>query len=82
MEIVNGYVCRDCTDVANAKRGVDPARPKDGPNGAEREAREEKAQPADHGPAVSFGGAVQPPSSVEQVRSAPYVPGASVSLKA
>jgi hypothetical protein len=24
MEIVNGYVCRDCADVAKAKRGIDP----------------------------------------------------------
>lgn len=28
MEIVNGYPCRDCTDVALAKRGVDPSLPK------------------------------------------------------
>ncbi|WP_203072678.1 hypothetical protein [Falsiroseomonas ponticola] len=27
MQIVNGYPCRDCTDVARAKRGIDPARP-------------------------------------------------------
>ena len=25
MEIVNGYVCFDCTDVARAKKGEDPA---------------------------------------------------------
>jgi hypothetical protein len=24
MQIVNGYLCRDCTDVAKARRGVDP----------------------------------------------------------
>jgi hypothetical protein len=28
MEIVNGYVCRDCTDVERAKKGDDPAQPK------------------------------------------------------
>jgi hypothetical protein len=27
-ETVNGYLCRDCADVALAKRGVDPAHPK------------------------------------------------------
>jgi hypothetical protein len=27
IEIVNGYVCRDCTDVERAKKGDDPARP-------------------------------------------------------
>jgi hypothetical protein len=25
IEIVNGYVCRDCTDVERAKKGEDPA---------------------------------------------------------
>jgi hypothetical protein len=38
MEIVNGYVCRDCTDVERAKKGEDPAKPdnvaaKDGSTG-------------------------------------------------
>lgn len=27
LEIVNGYVCRDCTDVERAKKGEDPAKP-------------------------------------------------------
>jgi hypothetical protein len=31
MEIVNGYPCRDCTDVAYAKKNIDPAHPKDPP---------------------------------------------------
>ncbi|NGM21296.1 hypothetical protein G3576_14830 [Roseomonas stagni] len=31
MEIVNGYPCRDCADVARAERGIDPARPEQGP---------------------------------------------------
>ncbi|MCE2890306.1 MAG: hypothetical protein ACK5XZ_05380 [Hyphomonadaceae bacterium] len=29
MEIVNGYMCRDCTDVSYAKKNIDPAHPKD-----------------------------------------------------
>jgi hypothetical protein len=37
VQNVNGYVCRDCTDVARAQKGVDPARPKDGPYGRDRE---------------------------------------------
>lgn len=27
VQVVHGYVCRDCTDVALAKKGIDPARP-------------------------------------------------------
>lgn len=30
MEIVNGYVCRDCTDVERARKGEDPAKPQVG----------------------------------------------------
>ena len=29
VSIVNGYVCFNCTDVANAKKGINPAHPKD-----------------------------------------------------
>jgi hypothetical protein len=25
MQVVNGYLCRDCADVARAKKGIDPA---------------------------------------------------------
>jgi len=31
MEIVNGYPCFNCTDVANAKKGIDPAHPDNDP---------------------------------------------------
>jgi hypothetical protein len=30
---VNGFSCRNCTDVDNAKRNIDPANPKAGPFG-------------------------------------------------
>jgi hypothetical protein len=30
---VNGYICRNCTDVDNAKKHIDPAHPKSGPYG-------------------------------------------------
>jgi hypothetical protein len=53
MQIVNGYQCRDCTDVSYAKKNIDPAHPKDGPvDGA-------KAKAARHSEtAVEFGGAL------------------------
>ena len=28
MQVVNGYVCRNCTDVDLAKKNIDPAHPK------------------------------------------------------
>jgi len=55
MQIVNGYVCKDCTDVLLATKGVDPAHPKDGPNGQNRIA-DEKAQ--DHARELATSGVV------------------------
>jgi hypothetical protein len=80
MEVVNGYVCRSCADVSLAKRQIDPAHPKDGPNG--RDARTaDKADDA-RPPAVLFGGAVgQAANGVERVQPTPYTPGASIALK-
>ena len=31
---VNGYSCRNCTDVDYARKNIDPAHPKSGPFGA------------------------------------------------
>lgn len=87
MEVVNGYVCRNCSDVEYAKKGVDPAHPKDGPQGAHANGKTEDAQAKDaravFGPAVTFGGQlgaqVLPP---EQTQAAPYAPGSMVRLSA
>ncbi len=51
MEIVNGYSCRDCTDVSYAKKNIDPAHPKDGP-----QPTSEVAQAKALSEAVQFGG--------------------------
>ena len=34
---VNGFLCRNCTDVDNAKKHIDPAHPKSGPYGINAE---------------------------------------------
>ena len=47
--MVNGYLCNNCTDVANAKKFVDPAHPD--------EAAEPRAGTA-RSSAVTFGGAL------------------------
>lgn len=51
--LVNGYVCRNCTDVDLAKKMIDPDHPEDGPGriGAPRET-------AARDQAVRFGGAL------------------------
>jgi hypothetical protein len=85
-EIVNGYPCKNCTDVEYAKKNVDPAHPKDGPTGADKAQQQSAA--TDRGPAVTFGGSVQAPQAappangVETVPQSKYVPGSSITLKA
>jgi hypothetical protein len=35
---VNGFLCRNCTDVDNAKKHIDPAHPRSGPYDVNAEA--------------------------------------------
>lgn len=39
---VNGFSCKNCTDVDNAKKHIDPAHPKDGPFGINAKDRPEE----------------------------------------
>lgn len=56
---VNGFACKNCTDVDYAKKHIDPAHPKDGPFGVNAEEhRAGIGDPAesDRNQAVTFGG--------------------------
>ena len=64
---VNGYSCKNCADVDNAKRNIDPQHPQDGPFGVNRLPKPGEAKPAGGvsatgssapTPAVVFGGAL------------------------
>jgi hypothetical protein len=50
---VNGYSCKNCTDVDYAKKNIDPAHPKDGPFGVDKTNAPKPGAPT---PAVTFGG--------------------------
>ncbi len=63
--LVNGYSCKNCTEVDEAKKHIDPAHPKDGPFGVD--AKNQAPSPSDpateaksgsDAPAVTFGGAL------------------------
>jgi hypothetical protein len=45
---VNGFSCKNCTDVDYAKKHIDPAHPKDGPYGVNAKAQE-PSKPGDKG---------------------------------
>ena len=53
MNIVNGYLCLNCADIALAKKGVDPAKPRDDPANPAYDPDQAKA---DHGPAFQLSG--------------------------
>ena len=50
---VNGYRCKNCTDVDYAKKHIDPAHPKDGPYGI---SKAEQPPRAGDPPSVTLGG--------------------------
>lgn len=52
--MVNGFLCKNCTDVDYAKKHIDPAHPKDGPYGVNAPGKTS----AVHAATVSFGGAL------------------------
>ena len=64
---VNGFPCRNCTEVAEATKHIDPAHPKDGPYGINA------PDPAAslRGPAVTLSPRLAALSSVEPSRPQP-----------
>lgn len=98
MEIVNGFVCKNCTDVDYAKKGIDPAHPKDGPWGAKAADRKagrvgdpapsaSASAPSDpaFGPAIRLSGAaadVQPADPGRGPDAQPYRPGLVANISA
>ena len=84
MELVNGFVCKNCTDVGYAKKFIDPAHPKDGPNGKDAPDRKtaEKAD-QDRGPAVTLSGVLQGLQATPSERAdrpAPLQPGTRLDI--
>ena len=55
IQVVNGFQCRNCTDIDYAKKHIDPAHPKDGPYGIY--AKDHPATAAKT-PSVILGGAL------------------------
>lgn len=50
---VNGFSCKNCTEVDEAKKHIDPAHPKDGPYGIAAAGHKDPLRPV---PAITFGG--------------------------
>ena len=75
MQIVNGFVCMNCTDVDHAKKFVDPAHPSQaavvsGLRGATQEASSTITQSA-----VTFEGSLSHLNKLDSKRPSDSVPG-------
>jgi hypothetical protein len=55
---VNGYTCKNCTDVDYAKKHIDPAHPKSGPYGVNAATDPSLANKPAALASVTFGGAL------------------------
>jgi hypothetical protein len=63
VEMVNGYPCKNCTDIDYANKHIDPKHPKDGPYriNAKTDPSSPQYQPRTEvtDPSVKFGGSLQ-----------------------
>ena len=76
--IVNGFSCKNCTDVDYAKKHIDPAHPKSGPYGIDAK-NDPTVKNAISSNAVTFGGAL---SSLNTNKDAPDAVNKSVGTAA
>ena len=62
MVIVNGYICMNCCDIDKARLGQDPQQSTDQLQ-KQLKRHIDRLDPANFGPAVTFGGALQSSSA-------------------
>ena len=78
MQIVNGFVCMNCTDVEHAKKGIDPAHPKEAATvSGPRDAANEDSSPTGTltRNAVSFGGSLSHLNALDTQHPSDPLPG-------
>jgi hypothetical protein len=62
MVIVNGYICMNCCDIDKARLGQDPQQSTDQLQ-KQLKRHIDRLDPANFGPAVTFGGSLQGPAA-------------------
>jgi hypothetical protein len=81
--MVNGYACKNCTDVDNAKKHIDPDHPRSGPYGVNAKDDPTVQQDA----SIKFGGMLSGLNGVTTAKTssdsaAPRAQGAQLDLTA
>ena len=67
IQVVNGFVCMDCADVALANKDINPAHP---PNSPSAEAQSASSSNGQGTPAVTFGGSLTQLPGAQAVQQA------------
>jgi hypothetical protein len=75
LDIVNGYICYNCTDVANAKKNIDPAHPKE-----DAAQKTDTAGKTKVGPAVILSDALTAIEAVDATASKTSATGTKLNL--
>jgi len=74
---VNGFTCRNCTDVDNAKKHIDPAHPKSGPYGINA-----ATDPTNPKSFLQFGGGLSGTRATSAAAARPSAAGQLVDIQA
>jgi hypothetical protein len=69
FQIVNGYVCFNCSDVALAQKGVNPAHPPNSPDPSGQSGAQAPSN-TQSTPAVTFGGSLSQSQGAAAVQPA------------
>ena len=72
---VNGFLCKNCTDVENAKKHIDPAHPRSGPYGIDAK-NDPTVNQATVKSAVVFGGSLSGLNTTSNASASPPAPNA------
>ena len=67
IQVVNGFVCMDCADVALANKDINPAHP---PNSPTADAQSASSSNGQGTPAVTFGGSLTQLTGAQAVQQA------------
>ena len=74
---VNGFTCKNCTDVDYAKKHIDPAHPKSGPYGVNA-----ATDPTNKKSFIQFGGALSGTQAATSAQTPSTAPGQTVNIQA
>jgi hypothetical protein len=80
---VNGFLCKNCTDVDYAKKHIDPAHPRSGPYGINAK-DDPTVKKTDTGAVVTFGGSLSDLNTMSAGAKGPKAdaPGDNIDLVA